>query len=143
MKIEEIWKDAAGYEGLYQVSNLGRIKSYWRGQDRILKQTLDKRGYYGVRLYKNGKGKHLNVHRLVAETFLGKIPKGLVVNHINEIKTDNRLENLEICTIKENINHGTCIVRRSAARRGQQHTTETKQKISTSLKRYFQRQGEA
>lgn len=137
MIIEEIWKDAVGYEGLYQVSNLGRVKSLnfnHTGNERIMKPTLKKTGYYSVKLWKNGKSKHINVHRLVAEAFLGSIPKGLVVNHLNEIKTDNRLENLEICTIKENLNYGTCQTRKSKLLKGRKFSEETIRKMSQSKK---------
>jgi hypothetical protein len=142
----EIWKDVLGYEGLYQVSNLGQVKSlnYNRtGIERILKARLSKDGYYEVMLCKNGKGKSFRVHRLVVMSFIGEIPKGSVVNHLNEIRTDNRLENLEICTNKENINYGTSIARRSAARRGMKFSEEWKRKLSAAKKAYWQRQREA
>ena len=146
MKLKEIWRDVVGYEGLYQVSNLGRVKSlnYHRsGKEGIMKPVLEDNGYYSVNLYKNGKVKKFSLHRLVVETFLGKIPNGLVVNHLNEIKSDNRLENLEICTQKENTNYGTCIARRSGARKGKKHTEETKRKLSAARKAYYQRRREA
>ena len=161
----EIWKDVLGYEGLYQVSNLGQVKSLnyrHTGKEAILKPGLGGTGYYGVILCKNGKKKRFSVHRLVVMAFIGPIPKGMVVNHISECQTDNRLENLEICTQKENINHGTGIARSAAARKGKKrtpyseewkrklseshkgkkHTEETKQKMSESRKRYFQRRRE-
>lgn len=149
MKLKEVWKDILGYEGLYQVSNWGRVKSlnYNRtGNERILKPGLGNRGYYFVNLCKNGKQKSVHIHRLVAEAFLCKIPKGLVVNHLNQNKQDNRLENLEIVTQKENLNHGTCRTRMSAAKRGKKIgplSEETKQKISASCKRYWQKRKEA
>ena len=109
----EIWRDIPEYEGLYQASNLGRVKSLKRPyglKEKILKPGLVC-GYYQVSLYKNLKVKHYMVHRLVWEAFNGSIPEGLQVNHINEIKTDNRLENLNLMTCKENINYGTGIER--------------------------------
>lgn len=136
----EIWKDVIEYEGLYQVSNFGRVKSlnYGRsGKERILKQVLDGDGYYCVLLYKNGKRKRFSVHRLIVMTFIGPITKGLVVNHINECRTDNRLENLEICTIRENSIHGTANARRSASLKGKKRTPlseEHKRKISEAQK---------
>ena len=117
--IEEIWKDIKGFEGLYQVSNLGRIKSLKRPyglKEKILKPQIDHRGYYRVDLWKQSIGKHYKVHRLVWETFNGSIPEGFQVNHINEIKSDNRLENLNLMTPKENTNWGTGI-ERSAKKR--------------------------
>ena len=100
---EEIWKDVPGHEGLYQVSNLGRVKSLRFGKERILKPTPDKDGYYQVDLWKGGEGKTNKIHRLVMLAFVGE--SDLEVNHINGIKTDNRLENLEYCTPSENIQH--------------------------------------
>ena len=118
--IEEIWKDIPNYEG-YQVSNLGRVKSLERFRkgkngslvsvkEKILKPQID-RGYYRVALCKNSIRKMHLVHRLVYEAFNGQIPEGLQVNHINEVKTDNRLSNLNLMTPKENINYGTGIER--------------------------------
>lgn len=109
----EIWKPVIGYEGLYEVSNRGRVKSlnYLRtGREKILKERIHQ-GYNRVTLFKNGVGKEHAVHRLVWNAFKGPIPKGLVINHLNEIKNDNRLCNLEICTSKENTNYGTGKVR--------------------------------
>ena len=104
-KTKEVWKDIKGYETLYQVSNLGRVKSCVK--ERILKPRLKSHGYLMVTLYKNKSKKEFLIHRLVIETFLGPIPKGMVVNHRSEEKTDNRLENLECITQKENCNYGS------------------------------------
>lgn len=112
----ETWKEVKGYEGLYEVSDLGRVRSLGRWcnskngstqkkRNRILVQEITVHGYCRVRLYdKNGKSKHHVVHRLVLSAFVGDDDRE--VNHINEIKTDNRLINLEYCTSKENCNHG-------------------------------------
>ena len=101
----EIWKDIPEYDGLYQASDYGRIFSV--KNNCILKQLLGTKDYMLVRLYKKGIGKTLRVHRLVWETFNGPIPKGIQVNHINEIKSDNRLLNLNLMSCKENCNWGT------------------------------------
>lgn len=106
----EIWKDIPEYEGLYQASNMGRIKSLkrpYRVKEKILKPAIIRNGYYIVSLCKNLKVKHYMVHRLVWEAFNGQIPENMQVNHLNEIKTDNRLENLNLMTAKENLNWGT------------------------------------
>ena len=100
---EEIWKDVPGYEGHYQVSNLGRVKSFKRGKERVLKPGFGANGYYHVVLYKGSECKINLVHRLVSLAFLGE--SKLDVNHKNGVKTDNRLENLEYCTKSENIQH--------------------------------------
>lgn len=107
--MKENWLKIKGYDG-YEVSDLGRVRSlnYNRtGETRLLKPGLGKNGYLIVVLCKNRKQKVFYVHKLVVEAFIGPIPKGKVVNHLNEIKTDNRLENLEITTYKKNNNHGT------------------------------------
>ena len=106
----EEWKDIPNYEGLYQASNLGRIKSLKRPyglKEKILKLQINSYGYYRVALCKNSIQKSYYVHRLVFEAFNGQIPENMQVNHINEVKTDNRLENLNLMTHKENCNFGT------------------------------------
>lgn len=101
----EVWKDIQGYEGTYQVSNLGRVRSYKKGKESVLKPIVASKGYTQVALYTNDIPKRLRVHRLVAETFLSNEENKPVVNHINGIKNDNRLENLEWNTHGENIRH--------------------------------------
>jgi len=115
----EVWKPVKGYEGLYEVSNMGRVKSlsYLRtGKERLLSLMMTDNGYVFVGLNKHNEGRHYMVHRIEYEAFHGEIPKFVVtqkgnermeVNHINEIKSDNRLENLELVTCTQNNNHGT------------------------------------
>lgn len=109
--MEEEWRDIKGYEGLYEVSNMGRVKSlnYGRtGKSKILRPNETRLGYLRICLCKYGKHKIYWVHRLVLMTFNPNPDmKSLEVNHIDEDKTNNRLENLEWVTRKENINHGT------------------------------------
>jgi hypothetical protein len=100
----EVWKDIKGYEGLYQISNLGNVKSIYRYKKK-LKPYKNKNGYYYVNLYKNNQLKHLYIHRLVAENFISNFEKKSFVNHKNGIKTDNRVFNLEWCTRSENELH--------------------------------------
>ena len=112
----EIWKDIKGFEGLYRVSNLGRVKSLKRPyglKEKILKPEILNNGYCKVCLCKQSVKKRYLVHRLVWSVFNGTIPENMQVNHINEIKTDNRLSNLNLMTCKENINFGTGIKRRA------------------------------
>jgi hypothetical protein len=125
--MKEIWKDVPGYEGIYQVSNQGRIKSldrstciFRKGTDherilhgQILVQMLDKSGYCRVWLYKNKKRKYVLVSRIVAKAFLPNPDNLPQVNHKSEVKTDNSVENLEWCDEKYNSNYGTAIKRRS------------------------------
>lgn len=104
----EIWKDIIGYEGLYQISNLGNIKTFnWRntGKTAILKLCKNKNGYLGTALTKNGKLKSVEIHRLLALHFLPNTENKKQVNHINGIKADNNISNLEWLTQKENIQH--------------------------------------
>ena len=123
--MSEIWRNVLGYEGKYMVSNLGRVKSIDRLVEysggytkhkpgKRMKPYLLRKGYLRVALSKNGKRKSFLVHRLVWEAFNGPIPEGMQVNHINEVKTDNRLENLNLMTNKENCNWGTKRARQSA-----------------------------
>lgn len=106
---KETWKDIEGYEGLYQVSNLGNVKSLKREtnnqnckEDKIINKKLHKNGYYCSVLYKNGTPKEILIHRLVAKAFLKNTNNYECVNHINGIKTDNRATNLEWCTFSHN-----------------------------------------
>ena len=106
----EIWRDIPNYEGIYQISNLGRVKSLKRPRglkEKILKPLITRNGYYQVALNKNSIAKFYKVHRLVWLVFNGQIPENMQVNHINEIKSDNRLDNLNLMTAKENLNYGS------------------------------------
>ena len=105
--MSEEWRDIKGYEGLYQVSSEGRIKSLKWNKERILKPSMDKDGYLLVTLCAGGKPKTLKVHRLVCEAFHENPDNKPQVNHINEDKADNRACNLEWCTCKQNVNHGS------------------------------------
>ena len=105
--MEEIWKDKKDYEGHYQVSNCGGVKSIKFGKERILKPFTDGRGYLFVNLSKNGKVKNFSIHRLVAQTFLDNPNNLPCVNHKDECKTNNNVTNLEFCTYEYNSNFGT------------------------------------
>lgn len=109
----EIWKNIKGYEGRYQVSSMGRVKSLERKdclgrivKERVLKPCIDRYGYLFVNLCAGGK-RTFFVHRLVCQAFHENPDNKPQVNHLNEIKTDNRACNLEWATAKENLNHGT------------------------------------
>lgn len=124
--MEEIWKDVKGFEGLYQVSNMGRVRSLDRDivttcrgtvhtrhyKGRIIKPKYATAGYQGVMLANSGEYKQFQIHRLVALHFVDGYKDGLVVNHKNEIKDDNRAENLEFVTYTYNNTYGEQFKRR-------------------------------
>lgn len=127
--MKEIWQDIKEYEGLYQVSNLGRIKRLSKPRrnynintksygiailpDKIVKPQLNQYGYYRIGLTKNSKRTHHSVHRLVAEAFILNPDNLPCINHKDENKQNNCVDNLEWCTRKYNSNYGTCIKRRA------------------------------
>ena len=127
--MEEIWKDIKGFEGLYQISSLGRLKSLSRfinsnrnNQRRIkgciIKQRVNPyNGYIQISLSKNHKYKRFYIHRLVAYAFLRNPDNLPQVNHKDENKENNCVDNLEWCTAKYNANYGTCISRRVKTQR--------------------------
>ena len=111
--MKEIWKDIKGYEKLYQVSNLGNVRRIkfinnrtQKDKIKMLKLIKDKKGYLKINLWKNNKSKMFLVHRIVAETFIlnpNNLPQ---VNHKDENKSNNCVENLEWCSKKYNNNYG-------------------------------------
>lgn len=148
--IAEIWKDVQGYERLYQVSNLGRVKSlgrfvdklkchYWQ-EEKILKLRKRADGYLNVILSKKGKTKTFSVHRLVAVAFIPNPENKTEVDHINAIKTDNSVNNLRWASHKENMNNSLTIAFLSISKVGEKNpfygkklSEETKRKISDRL----------
>ena len=133
----ENWKDINGYEGLYQISDEGRVKNI--KFNKYLNPWIEK-GYEVVSLRKQHKSKHFRVHRLVAEAFIKTDSYDLDINHIDENKSNNRVNNLEWCTRKYNINYGTRTERMSKSSKGGKRppfTEEHKIKISQSLKKYY------
>ena len=94
----EQWRDVDGYDGMYQVSDLGRVRSLKFGKVRVLRAKKDKNGYFSVMLSKNNNQKRHSVHRLVALTFIPNDDESkTIINHINECKSDDRASNLEWC----------------------------------------------
>jgi len=104
---EEIWKDIEGYEGLYQISNLGRIKTISRQgtNTRFIKKDIRKDGYIQVHLTKNSKMKNFLLHRLIAQTFIPNPNNFKYINHKDGNKQNNDISNLEWCTSSQNIFH--------------------------------------
>ena len=139
--MKEVWKPVPGYESLYLVSNMGRIKSLPRlvsqkyrphmTRETVLRPQTRRHGYLSVWLYRCGAKRQESVHRIVAEAFCEKLPGRNEVNHINEDKQDNRAENLEWCTRSENMRAGT------VQRRHSEHATNnplTSKKIAQITK---------
>lgn len=128
----EVWKAVVGYEGLYEVSNTGKVRSLYNARCRKyrikeLKPGTDSSGYLFVALHKDGERKQHLLHKLVMTAFVGPRPEGYEINHIDEDKTNNFIyigedgmvdlsrSNLEYCTRRENCNHGTRNQRVAAA----------------------------
>ena len=108
----EIWRPVVGYEDCYMVSSLGRVKSLGNGKSnnskvKILKPSKNKYGYLKVGLFINGIRKELLIHRLVAQAFIPNTENLPEINHIDENKENNCVDNLEWCTTKYNCNYGT------------------------------------
>ena len=104
---DEIWCPIKGYEGLYEVSDQGRVRSLKFGKERILKTGITPQGYLFVSICKNGEQKKCKVHRIVAQAFIPNPDNLPEVNHKDEDKTNNSVSNLEWCDRKYNINYGT------------------------------------
>ena len=115
--MKEIWKDIKGYEQLYQISNFGRVRSlnktlknrfsFFKRNGIILNPLKLTKGYLGVRLYHQSKGETKRIHRLVAEAFIPNPDNLPCVNHKDENKENNCVDNLEWCSIEYNNNYGT------------------------------------
>ena len=143
--IAEVWKDIQGYEGLYQVSNFGRVKSLGRNvkkpllksgycwqEERILKPYKNRKGYLNVRLCKDSRTKDFQIHRLVAIAFIPNPENKPQIDHINADKTNNTVNNLRWVTCKENINNPLTLVKITGKNNylyGKNLSEETKQKI--------------
>lgn len=136
---EEIWKDIKGYEGLYQISNFGNVKSLKREvsngtgtriiDQRLLSQVTNRYGYICVTLCKNSKYKHCTIHRLVAEAFIDNPDNLPCVNHKDENKQNNNVDNLEWCSVAYNNSYGSRLGKVSNKNKGKKHSEETKQKL--------------
>lgn len=144
----EEWKDICGYEGVYKISNLGRVKSmertYWHGnriyrqKEKILKQNIGTKGYMSVMLYDaDHKSKRIMVHILVARAFISNTYNLCQVNHKDEDKSNNCADNLEWCTSKYNNNYGTKRSRLSLSLRGKKQPAEVNIKRSITMKKHI------
>ena len=146
--MSEVWKDIPGYEGYYQVSSCGRVRSLDREvinplvgpihkEGKILLLSMDKRGYTSISLYVEGKGKYFNVHRLVAQAFIQNPENLPQVDHINGVCWDNRVDNLRWVTAKENCCAPLRVAKFLGERNhffGKKHSPETRAKMSKARK---------
>lgn len=142
--MNEEWKDILGYEGLYQISNLGRVmslpknKGWCKTPEKIL-NTRIKQGYNSVALYKNGKSSEYRVHRLVGQAFIPNVENKPFIHHIDGNKLNNNVNNLMWCTNQENqlyaYNEGAS--KPTYGFKGKKHSEESKSKISNSLLRHY------
>lgn len=135
---DEEWRDIVGYEGLYQVSNCGRVRSFnYRNKQEthILKLLPNKKGYYIVGLTKNCRRKTAVVHRLVANAFIPNPDNLPQINHKDEVKTNNYIDNLEWCTNSYNHNYGTHNERIRLANKGKKRTQESIENYKKSQER--------
>ena len=125
----EVWKDIPGYAGRYQASTLGRIRSIIK-LPTVLKEDVQPNGYRRVYLWENGRKKNRLVHRLVASAFIPNPHDLSDVNHLDEDKQNNRIENLEWCTHTHNMNYGHVKKRISAAKKGRPASEASKKALS-------------
>lgn len=147
--VEVVRKAIKGYEGYYEVDQFGRVYSVDRVvsvndngrqyekplKSKQMKQSLHTKGYKIVSLTKDGKTKSLFVHRVVAEAFISNENDLPMVNHKDEDKTNNFVENLEWCSASYNRTYGNAVEKHAKKLRGKKHTEEHKKKISDSVKR--------
>lgn len=151
--MNEVWKDIEGFEGLYQVSNLGRVKALAKTvsnnsysgkflEEKIISPIVQNSGYAHVGLWRNRVCKQSRLHRLVAKAFcLNDDPERKTqVNHLNENKLDNRACNLEWVTPKQNTNYGGCVARRIY---GREVSVECLDKFTGEVIKRFKSQAEA
>ena len=141
--MEEIWKDVVGYEGIYKVSNFGNVYSI--KNKKRLKPYKNSCNYKRVNLWLNGRGENAVIHRLVAKAFIPNPLNLPQVNHKDENKANNYVDNLEWCTASYNCNYGTRIERfskklkgRISPMKGKKFSEEHRRKISISKKEYWE-----
>ena len=132
-----VWVAINGFEGLYEISNFGRVRNR---NGAVLKQRIKRTKctcYKTVDLWKDGRYYKKYIHRLVADAFIPNPNNLPFVNHKDEDGTNNFIDNLEWCTREYNVNYGTAKERRAKKIRGVPHTEEHKKKISSGLRKYY------
>lgn len=132
--IEEKWKDIKNYEGLYQISNLGRVKKINKSNIIICKPSIDTSGYKQIVLTKNKKRKSYKIHRLIAQAFIPNPNNLPQINHKDENKLNNDVSNLEWCTLQYNCNYGS---RNYRCTRHRQHRVQQYNKQNNLVREYL------
>ena len=130
----EEWRPVNGYEGIYEISSLGRLRTLKTGH--IKSPSLMRNGYYGYLLWKNNHSKFATLHRLLAIAFIPNPENKPCIDHINTIKTDNRLDNLRWCSSKENSNNPLSKIHSSNSHKGQIKTPESIEKWKQSREKW-------
>ncbi|MGI6593488.1 MAG: NUMOD4 domain-containing protein [Christensenellales bacterium] len=128
---QEVWRDIPKYENKYQISSFGRLRN---SAGLIMKPMVATNGYLVACLWKKGKQKKKLIHRLVAKAFLCNPNNHKEINHIDEDKTNNRVDNLEWCSRKYNMNYGSVGEKISKSNRGKKASEQTRLKISENSK---------
>jgi hypothetical protein len=143
----EEWKDIVGYEGLYKVSNFGRVKSSnynHTGEEKVLKPVKHANGYLYVDLWKNNKKKRFSVHRLVMQTFIENPLNKPYINHIDCDRQNNCVDNLEWCTAEENMQYASKLGRLKSVENGKKSSKPVIAiNLTTKKEIYFNSQNEA
>lgn len=134
----EKFKDIPGYEGLYQVSDCGTVRSLKYGKVKYLKNKKRHTGYEIIGLYRDGIVKHFLIHRLVYEAFVGGIPEGYEIDHVNTVRDDNRLVNLRVVTSKENSNNYITAARNREAGKRRSQDQKWLETVREGIKRRSQ-----
>lgn len=141
--MKEIWKPIPGYEGLYEVSNMGRVQRCYDSchcSTRIAKTGKNRKGYVRINLHKNEENRPTFVHLIVLNTFVGPKPEGMEASHLNDVKEDNRLENLQWMTGSDNrklrfVNSRQSNKGKNHPRFGKKASPQTRRKLRQAWKR--------
>lgn len=139
----EVWRDIPEYEGLYQVSNFGNVKSLHFGKEKLLKLQKNNKGYLYVNLYNNKYSKRFLIHRLVAKCFLEAIEGKDIVNHKDQNPLNNNVDNLEFCTYQYNATYNNAHIKRGEKTKGRPNYKRRKSVLQYSLEGEFIKEWES
>ena len=144
---DEIWADIAGYDGAYQISNMGHVRTFLKKDGFVGFVKTEKsrprslishgNGYMYVTLCKNGVRKNHYIHRLVAEAFIGEIKDGYVINHLDYDRSNNRVENLEIVSQKDNVDYSKHKMKKPVTRKGNYYICDRGTRYEVYVKKKY------